>query len=436
MDDIVIKAENLSKVYKLYDKKSDRVKEAIHPGKKRYSKDFYALNNICFDVKRGETLGIIGTNGSGKSTLLKILTGVTAPSGGSYYVNGKVSALLELGAGFNSEYTGLQNIDLQGVMAGYSNEAMVSRREEIIRFADIGDYINQPVKNYSSGMFARLAFAVAISIEPEILIIDETLSVGDVFFQNKCFRKFEELRNLGTSILFVSHDTNTVREMCSRVLWIEHGQQMMFADSRTVCNAYFNAQYQRINEMNAQYVKELENEQLAAENDEIQEIVAPEISENPDSLYSERARILSVYVKDERGEFTSNLVADKQYSVGIITQFFDDIQNVIIGFVLLNNHGMTCIGENTFEQHDTSYEFKRDEIIETTFSFTMPRIRSGEYEICPAVAEGMQEANINLTWLHGASKVTVKRSGYELSEIGLDYEVRNRIVHQVKILSR
>jgi ABC-type Fe3+/spermidine/putrescine transport system ATPase subunit len=275
---------------------------------------------------------------------------------------------------------------------------------------------------------------VAISIEPEILIIDETLSVGDVFFQNKCFRKFEELRSMGTSILFVSHDTNTVREMCSRVLWIEHGQQMMFADSRTVCNAYFNAQYQRINELNAQYVQELENEQLAAENVEIQEIVVPSITAGPESRFSDRVKILSVYVKDAEGKFTDLLYSDRQYEVGIVTQFFEDLEDVIIGVIFQNNRGMTCIGENTYEQDDTSYSFKQDSIVETTFKFVMPRIRSGEYELSPAVALGEQDTNVNLTWIHGASKVMVKRSGHEVSEIGINYEVRNRVVKNVKIL--
>lgn len=193
MSDIAIKVEHISKEYRLYHRKSDRLREAISLMHKQYNKPFVALSDISFEANRGETVGIIGTNGSGKSTLLKILTGVVAPSGGSFAVQGKVSALLELGAGFNGEYTGIQNIELNGTMMGFSKAEMQKRREEIIRFADIGDYVNQPVKNYSSGMFARLAFAVAISIEPEILIVDEALSVGDVFFRASAFESLKSL---------------------------------------------------------------------------------------------------------------------------------------------------------------------------------------------------------------------------------------------------
>ena len=250
MAETVIRVDHLSKMYKLYDKKSDRLREAMSIRKKQYYRPFYALHDVSFEVDRGETVGIIGTNGSGKSTLLKILTGVVAPNGGSFEIKGRISALLELGTGFNMEYTGLQNIDLHGTMMGFSKEEMASRKEQIIQFADIGDYIHQPVKNYSSGMFARLAFAVAISIEPEILIVDEALSVGDVFFQNKCFRKFDDLREKGTSILFVSHDTAAVRKMCSRVLWIEKGVQQMYGRCEEVCNAYFASQLVKINQEN------------------------------------------------------------------------------------------------------------------------------------------------------------------------------------------
>ena len=188
--DIAIKIKDLTKCYKIYNKPSDRLKESLDPFRKKYHRDFFALNNVCFNVKRGETVGIIGKNGSGKSTLLKLITGVLTPTDGNIIVNGKISALLELGAGFNPEFTGIENIYMNGTIMGFSKVEMDKKLQDIIDFADIGDFINQPVKMYSSGMFARLAFAVAINIEPDILIVDEALSVGDVFFQNKCFKKF------------------------------------------------------------------------------------------------------------------------------------------------------------------------------------------------------------------------------------------------------
>lgn len=193
MSEIAIKVDNVSKLYKLYDKPSDRLKEALGFSKKKRYKEHYALHNVSFDVNRGETVGIIGTNGSGKSTILKIITGVLNQTEGNVQINGRISALLELGAGFNMEYTGLENVYLNGTMIGFSREEIDAKLQDILDFADIGDFINQPVKTYSSGMFVRLAFAVAINIDPEILIVDEALSVGDVFFQTKCYHKFEEL---------------------------------------------------------------------------------------------------------------------------------------------------------------------------------------------------------------------------------------------------
>lgn len=200
MDNIAIKVENVTKIYKLYDKPSDRLKESLGLTHKKCYVEHYALDQVNIEVRRGETVGIIGTNGSGKSTILKIITGVLNPTSGNIVINGRISALLELGAGFNMEYTGIENIYLNGTMIGFSKEEIDAKLQDILDFADIGDFINQPVKTYSSGMFVRLAFAVAINIEPEILIVDEALSVGDVFFQAKCYRKFEEFIEQGKNI--------------------------------------------------------------------------------------------------------------------------------------------------------------------------------------------------------------------------------------------
>lgn len=224
MAETVIKVEHLSKSYKLFDKPSDRLKETLHPFGKRYSRDFYALNDVSFEVKKGECIGLLGKNGAGKSTLLKVLTGVLTPSAGSVSVKGKISALLELGGSFNLEMTGMQNIYLNGTLMGFTKEEMDGKVDNILAFADIGDFINQPVKMYSSGMFARLAFAVSVNVEPEVLIIDEVLAVGDIRFQMKCMNKMKELMGGGTTVLFVSHDINAVRRLCSRAIWFDHGK--------------------------------------------------------------------------------------------------------------------------------------------------------------------------------------------------------------------
>ena len=432
MDNCIIQVSHLSKTYKLYEKKSDRLKEAISISGKHDHSLFYALNDISFEVKRGETIGIIGTNGSGKSTLLKILTGVTAATEGSVQVQGKISALLELGAGFNPEYTGLENIALNGAMMGFSPEEMEARREEIVKFADIGDYINQPVKNYSSGMFARLAFAVAISIEPEILIVDEALSVGDIFFQGKCYRKFEELRSKGVSILFVSHDIPTVRRMCSKVLWIEQGVQKMFGASETVCNQYFNEQTRRMNEENLKILDELQNDQEEFEERGIR-IKAPKVTAGADCMVSDKAEILSAYICNSRGEYVQHIKADEQYTIGIVTKFHEDMDNVIVGFVLTNKRGVIMLAENTYADGGASLHVSKDEILETRFSFVLPKFRSDLYEISPAVALGEQNNHVNLTWLHGVLSVELEREGYELAELGIPSTVNTRRIESVQL---
>ena len=209
--DIAIRVEGLSKVYKIYNTPMDRMKEALHPFHKRYSSDFYALQDVSFTLHRGETMGFVGKNGAGKSTLLKILTGVLTPTSGRVTVNGRVASLLELGAGFNPEMTGIENIYMNGTIMGCSRAEMDERLADIVAFADIGDFIHQPVKMYSSGMFARLAFAVNAFVEPDILIVDEALSVGDVFFQTKCMDRMKQMMDSGVTVLFVSHDSFAIK---------------------------------------------------------------------------------------------------------------------------------------------------------------------------------------------------------------------------------
>lgn len=218
-----IDVQDVSKIYRLYDKPIDRLKESLSLTHKNYHKDFYALSGISFRVRKGETVGIIGTNGSGKSTILKIITGVLTPTSGQVQVQGVISALLELGAGFNMDYTGIENIYMNGTMMGFSRKEMEAKLADILEFADIGDFVYQPVKTYSSGMFVRLAFALAINVEPEILIVDEALSVGDVFFQSKCYRRMEEIRRGGTTILMVTHDMGSVIKYCDRVVLLNKG---------------------------------------------------------------------------------------------------------------------------------------------------------------------------------------------------------------------
>jgi ABC-type polysaccharide/polyol phosphate transport system ATPase subunit len=236
--DIAIKVENLTKIYKLYNAPIDRLKEALNPFKKKYHIDFYALNNLNFEIKKGDCVGILGKNGAGKSTLLKIITGVLTPTLGTVEINGKVSALLELGAGFNPEYTGIENIYFQGNLMGYSKEEIDAKVPDILEFADIGDFIKQPVKSYSSGMFARLAFAVAINVEPDILIVDEALAVGDAKFVFKCLNKISAMKKNGVTIILVTHDVQTVKTFCQSGIWIKNGAVEQLGLVEEVTNSY------------------------------------------------------------------------------------------------------------------------------------------------------------------------------------------------------
>ncbi|WP_086444934.1 ABC transporter ATP-binding protein [Candidatus Enterococcus lemimoniae] len=240
MSDYAIDIQNITKTYNMYKKPSDRFKEALNPMKKTYHDLFYALKDVTMQIEKGEMIGFVGENGSGKSTILKIITGVLTPTSGSMTIDGKISALLELGSGFNPEYSGYENIFLNGMVLGFSREEMEERVDEVIKFADIGDHLYQPVKTYSSGMFVRLAFAVAINVDPDILIVDEALAVGDLEFQLKCMEKFTEIKNSGKTILFVSHDVNSVRRFCDRTFWLKNGEVVEYGDTMDVTTNYEN----------------------------------------------------------------------------------------------------------------------------------------------------------------------------------------------------
>jgi ABC-type polysaccharide/polyol phosphate transport system ATPase subunit len=239
MHSIVV--DNVTKAYKLYDRPVDRLKESLHPFKKTYHRLFHALKDVSFAIEQGESVGIVGQNGAGKSTLLKIITGVLTPSSGNIQVNGHVSALLELGTGFNQELTGLENIFFNGAIMGFSREEMEARIDDILSFADIGDFVHQPIKTYSSGMVMRLGFAVSVCVEPQIMIVDEMLAVGDAPFQAKCFTRLRKLIDSGVTILFTSHDISTVRSLCKRALWLEEGKTQMWGDAKEVCREYEKA---------------------------------------------------------------------------------------------------------------------------------------------------------------------------------------------------
>lgn len=417
----IIKISHISKKYNLYTRPQDRFLEVIGVGKGKLHTEFYALNDISFEVKRGETVGIIGTNGSGKSTLLKIITGVLKQTQGEVSVGGKVSALLELGAGFNQESTGMENIFLNGRMMGYNRKEMEQKVQEIVEFADIGDFINQPVKTYSSGMFARLAFAVAINVEPDILIVDEALSVGDLFFQNKCFHKFEELKEKGVTILFVSHDIASVRQMCSRVLWIERGVQKVFDQSDLVCDMYMDMKRQNMNAMQTKISHE--DAQYLPTESGVDMVSYPSITWTESAIDSDRVRIKSLFFKNQDGEIVTSLEVDKKYAAHVVVQPMEDMDEMIVGLVAENNKGIPLFDFNNFLDTGKVFRGKKGEIMDVSFHFTLPRLMKGEYVISATVARGTQTEHEMLSWLHGVATIEIINMGYNSGYIEIPANV-------------
>lgn len=392
MENSVIKVSGISKSYKLYNRPSDRLKEAWALRKNTcYHTDHFALQDINFEVKKGECMGIIGTNGSGKSTLLKIITGVLNPSKGEVEVNGKISALLELGAGFNMEYTGLKNIYLNGTMMGYSRQEMEKRIEDIIEFAEIGDFINQPVKTYSSGMFARLAFAVAINVEPDILIVDEALSVGDIFFQAKCFKKFSEFQERGKTILFVSHDLSSVLKYCNKCLLINKGQQIMLGKTADVVNVYRKILVQDSKEQDAQKEKDevidaIKKTEKKAKPENVQEQSTKThlwkssmlVNRNFVEYGNGKATIIDFGVEDENGEISTSVMKNTVFSVKMKIRFNEDIQEPIFAYTIKDLKGTELTGTNTMLEQNNLEVVKAGEEVTVSFKQQM-LLQGGQY---------------------------------------------------------
>ena len=385
MSEVAIRVDDVSKLYKLYDKPSDRLKESLGLTRKKLYKEHYALHNVSFDVKRGETVGIIGTNGSGKSTILKIITGVLNPSGGHVEIDGRISALLELGAGFNMEYTGIENIYLNGTMIGFSREEIDAKMQDILDFADIGDFVHQPVKTYSSGMFVRLAFAVAINIEPEILIVDEALSVGDVFFQAKCYHKFEEFKKMGKTILFVSHDLGSISKYCDRVVLLNRGKKLAEGTPKEMVSMYKRIM---VNQDKAEEIAAHQMDMSAFDEEEEKEIKEAvceglwknhyNLNPNVDEYGNGAAEIVDFAIVDENGNYNSAIMKGSRFRLKSKVKFKQDIQNPIFTYTFKNIQGVAITGTNTmYEKKDVPLA-KEGETYVATFEQDM-FLQGGEY---------------------------------------------------------
>lgn len=372
MSDCAIKVRDVNKVYKLYDKRSDRLVDALGLSRKKRYTEHHALQDVSFEVEKGETVGIIGTNGSGKSTILKIITGVVTPTSGEVEIDGRISALLELGAGFNMEYTGIENVYLNGSMIGFTKEEIDSRLDAILEFADIGEFVYQPVKTYSSGMFVRLAFAVAINIDPEILIVDEALSVGDVFFQNKCYKKFEEFKRLGKTIIFVSHDLGSINRYCDRVVLLNKGDKVAEGNPKEMINLY--------KKILAKPAEKITVQGETTERVEEGETWKSHFELNPSCTEygNGAATIVDFAIVDEDGELSSSIFKGNRFQIKSKVEFHETIQNPIFTFTFKTIKGVDVTGSNTMIEKIDTGTVQAGDVMAATFEQEM-YLQGGEY---------------------------------------------------------
>lgn len=367
--DIAIKVENLSKCYQIYDTPRDRLKQFVMPRlqrtvgmhPKQYYREFWALKDVSFEVKKGETVGIIGRNGSGKSTLLQMICGTLSPTGGSIQTHGRIAALLELGSGFNPEFTGRENVYMNASILGLSKDEIEARFEEIVSFADIGDFIELPVKTYSSGMTVRLAFAVAINSAPEILIVDEALAVGDASFQRKCIRKISEMSEAGVTLLFVSHDTETVKQICIEAIYLARGRVIESGSAKLICISYERDLF------GASKISETIQVDALADSD----LIDPELLQSDEKTYGDgRAQIINVAITDTHRKRTNSLLQNKSYVFSYRVVFSASVAQPIFGMMITNREGTCVFGTNTQLHSISSRHFREGDEIRIEFHIT------------------------------------------------------------------
>lgn len=438
MTDFAIKVDDLTKIYPLYNQSIDRLKESLHPFRKKYHQDFYALKNVSFNVEKGETVGIIGQNGSGKSTLLKIITGVLTPSGGSVDVDGRITSLLELGTGFNPDLTGIQNVFFYGSINGLTHDEMGLKLDDILAFADIGEFIHQPVKTYSSGMFVRLAFACAVHIDPEILIVDEALSVGDMRFVQKCIRKMNAFRDDGKTLLLVSHDLGSIQTMSSKVLWLHDGSVRSSGDPRTVLKHYSSfmiygldatgneSDSNSISQESRSPTKETEAlistssaEEKPEHNNENEMVPSGAISarglldrvdekswvstEGAESFGEGGVVIKRVAIVDVETGMGKTSVSPGD-SIAILAELDKSIDspNLGLGVLFKDYMGKPMFTINTYVYDFDHLKSESKGIHRAGFAFKWPSVANGKYSLTVAVSDGNQVNHTQLHWVHDA----------------------------------
>lgn len=419
--EIAIKVENLSKCYQIYSQPHDRLKQSIYPrlqvliGKQpqQYFREFWALKDVSFEIKKGETVGIIGRNGSGKSTLLQMICGTLNPTSGSIETHGRVAALLELGSGFNPEFTGRENVYMNAAVLGLRKDEIEIRFDEIIAFADIGEFIEQPVKTYSSGMMVRLAFAVIAHVDADILVIDEALAVGDAFFTQKCMRFLRTFMKTGT-VLFVSHDTASVRNLCTKAIWFEKGNVLQQGFPKDICENYLEAFYEaQQGKGSTTRIKIEKNRLITNAKDQRQEFINSSNLRNDIKLFDfdsdapsfgeGAAQITLVRLLNVQGYPLAWVVGGEEVILRVEAVAHSSLESPIIGFFIKDKLGQNLFGDNTWLTYmDNPSVCVKGQNIVADFAFQMPRLYSGDYSINVAIANGTQDEHIQHHWVHDA----------------------------------
>jgi lipopolysaccharide transport system ATP-binding protein len=401
-----VEFESVSKSYAIYAKPGDRLKELVTLGRRSFHRDFWALRDLSFSIRRGEVFCIVGENGSGKSTTLQLMAGIMQPTSGEVRVSGRVSALLELGAGFNPEFTGRDNVYLNASILGLSKSEIDRRYPEIEEFAEIGSFIHQPVKTYSSGMVVRLAFAVAINVDPEILLVDEALAVGDTYFRHRCMRKVHELRARGITIVFVSHGIADVKAIGDRALWLEHGRAMAIGDTETVLAQYLASMSEReasARDSNTDAAPEAPNAEPAVE--------PVETIPNVDHRYGDRrAEVLGIAILNEYGEAVHLMMPQGRLLIRITLRANDDLSRPSTGFMLRNHLGLDFTQVDTEREGHRLPPMRAGEVCTVDFNLLMPEFYPGSFSFSPFVSDGPSMCD----WIDNAITVQMGRGEGEV----------------------
>jgi ABC-type polysaccharide/polyol phosphate transport system ATPase subunit len=405
-----VEFQSVSKAYAIYDHPGDRLKELLSLNRLKRHKDFWALHDVSFEVKRGETFCVVGENGSGKSTMLQIVAGILHPTAGTATVHGRVSALLELGAGFNPEFTGRDNVYLNGSILGLSKRQIDERYEEIAAFAEIGEFIDRPVKTYSSGMVVRLAFAVAINVDPEILLVDEALAVGDIYFRQRCMRKVHELRSRGVTILFVSHAVSDVKAIGDRVLWLDHGRLVDIGEPDRVIAKYLAAMTEKDTAYRHHTPEAVEVRRAAVQAPEVVETIP-----NIDHRYGDgRAEVIGIAVLDERGAPVHLLEPQSRIVARISVRAKDDLAMPNVGFMLRNQLGIDFSGTNTAREGCELPPMQAGDVYTVDFHLELPELYPASFSFSPAIADGTLDRYSMCDWIDNAIALQMSRSQGEI----------------------